>query len=65
LKHRAAPAICSAWPVQLRDAAYAGECQRGADGLQIEGFVDGQSIEIEEFNAENDLATANGIARRY
>ena len=33
------------------------------DGLKAEGFVDGQEMKVEKFNAENDLATANTIAR--
>ncbi len=33
------------------------------DGLKAEGFVDGQGMKVERFNAENDLPTANTIAR--
>ncbi|MEW6357127.1 MAG: ABC transporter substrate-binding protein [Planctomycetota bacterium] len=32
-------------------------------GLANEGFVDGQTIHIQRFNAENDLPTANQIAK--
>lgn len=32
-------------------------------GLEANGFIDGQSIEFQRFNAEADLATANAIAR--
>jgi ABC-type uncharacterized transport system substrate-binding protein len=40
------------------------ECVKGVvDGLQSEGFVDGQSVQFEKFNAENDLPTANAMAR--
>src|SRR5512136_2691401 len=40
------------------------ECVGGVlDGLKAEGYVDGQSMKVEKFNAENDLATANTIAR--
>jgi ABC-type uncharacterized transport system substrate-binding protein len=40
------------------------------DGLEKEGFVDGQGMKVERYNAENDLATANTIShsivdRRY
>jgi ABC-type uncharacterized transport system substrate-binding protein len=34
------------------------------DGLAQAGFVDGRNINIRRFNAENDLATANAIARQ-
>jgi ABC-type uncharacterized transport system substrate-binding protein len=34
------------------------------DGLAGAGFVDGRNIVIRRFNAENDLATANAIARQ-
>ncbi len=33
-------------------------------GLSAAGFVDGKNIEIHRFNAENDLATANAIAKQ-
>ncbi len=40
------------------------ECIGGVlDGLKAEGFVDRQGMKIEKYNAENDLATANTIAR--
>ena len=40
------------------------ECVGGVlDGLKAEGFVDGKRMKVEKFNAENDLATANAIAR--
>ncbi len=40
------------------------ECVGGVlDGLRAEGFVDGQGMKVEKFNAENDLPTANMIAR--
>ena len=40
------------------------ECVGGVlDGLDKEGFVDKQGMKIEKYNAENDLATANAIAR--
>ena len=34
------------------------------DGLAQAGFVDGRNIHIRRFNAENDLATANAIAKQ-
>ena len=34
------------------------------DGLSASGFVPGKSIIIERFNAENDVGTANAIARQ-
>ena len=34
------------------------------DALAAEGFVDGHKIAIQRFNAENDLPTANTIARQ-
>ena len=34
------------------------------DGLAAAGFADGKNIEIRKFNAENDLATANAIAKQ-
>src|SRR5689334_18324928 len=34
------------------------------DGLAQGGFVDGKNIAIRRFNAENDLATANAIAKQ-
>jgi len=33
------------------------------EGLKARGFIQGQTIRIEEFNAQNDFATANGIGR--
>src|SRR5271157_8092 len=33
------------------------------DGLKGRGFIQGQTIRIEEFNSQNDLPTANSIAR--
>ena len=40
------------------------ECVAGVlEGLKAEGFADGQGIQVEKFNAENDLPTANTIAR--
>src|SRR5207245_8675155 len=33
------------------------------DGLAENGFVEPQSISIQRFNAENDVATANAIAK--
>ncbi len=33
------------------------------DGLAREGFVEGRTVSIRRFNAENDLPTANAIAR--
>lgn len=33
------------------------------EGLKGEGFVEGQGLKVEKFNAENDLATTNTIAR--
>ncbi|MFB3906620.1 MAG: ABC transporter substrate-binding protein [Acidobacteriota bacterium] len=40
------------------------ECVAGIlDGLRVEGFTDGQEMKVEKFNAENDLPTANTIAR--
>ncbi len=40
------------------------ECVGGVlDGLKTEGFTDGQGMKVEKFNAENDLPTANTIAR--
>jgi len=39
------------------------ECVAGVlTGLKTEGFVDGQAMKVQKFNAENDLATANTIA---
>jgi ABC-type uncharacterized transport system substrate-binding protein len=34
------------------------------DALAAEGFIDGRTIAIQRFNAENDLPTANTIARQ-
>ena len=34
------------------------------DGLAAHGFVDGKTVSIQRFNAENDLVTANAIARQ-
>src|SRR5439155_14594176 len=34
------------------------------DSLTAEGFVDGRNIRIQRFSAENDLPTANAIAKR-
>src|SRR4030095_5879422 len=34
------------------------------DALAAEGFIDGRNIAIQRFNAENDLPTANTIARQ-
>ena len=34
------------------------------DGLAQAGFIDGKNIHIRRFNAENDLATANAIAKQ-
>ena len=34
------------------------------DGLRNHGFIDGRTISMERFNAENDLPTANAIARQ-
>jgi ABC-type uncharacterized transport system substrate-binding protein len=34
------------------------------DGLNAAGFVQGKNIDIQRFNAENDAATANAIARQ-
>jgi ABC-type uncharacterized transport system substrate-binding protein len=34
------------------------------DALAAEGFVDGRNIALQRFNAENDLPTANTIARQ-
>ncbi len=31
------------------------------DGLAEHGFIDGQTVSIKQFNAENDIATANSI----
>ena len=33
------------------------------EGLKARGFIQGQTIRIEEFNSQNDLPTANSIAR--
>src|SRR5574340_359495 len=33
------------------------------DGLAAAGFVDGQTVSIRRYNAENDLPTANTIAK--
>src|SRR5271157_3867773 len=33
------------------------------EGLKRRGFIQGQTIQIEEFNSQNDLPTANSIAR--
>jgi len=38
-------------------------CVAGAlEGMKEEGFVDGQGMKVERYNAENDLATANTIS---
>src|SRR5262245_20745660 len=34
------------------------------DALAAEGFIDGRNITIQRFNAENDLPSANTIARQ-
>jgi putative ABC transport system substrate-binding protein len=34
------------------------------DGLAAGGFVVGKTVEVQRFNAENDVATANAIARQ-
>ena len=34
------------------------------DGLAAAGFIDGKNIAIRRYNAENDLATANAIAKQ-
>ena len=34
------------------------------DGLAAAGFVQGKNIDVQRFNAENDAATANAIARQ-
>jgi ABC-type uncharacterized transport system substrate-binding protein len=34
------------------------------EGLKAAGFVNGQTVAIDRFNAENDLATANAIAKQ-
>src|SRR5947208_6017955 len=34
------------------------------DAIAESGFIDGQNIEIRRFNAENDLPTANAIAKQ-
>lgn len=34
------------------------------DGLRDAGFIDGKNIRVERFNAENDVATGNAIARQ-
>jgi ABC-type uncharacterized transport system substrate-binding protein len=34
------------------------------DGLAAFGFVDGQTVKLQKFNAEGDIATANTIARQ-
>src|SRR5438093_1221965 len=34
------------------------------DALAAEGFVDGRNIQIQRFTAENDLPTANAIAKQ-
>jgi putative tryptophan/tyrosine transport system substrate-binding protein len=34
------------------------------DALAAEGFIDGRNIAVQRFNAENDLPTANTIARQ-
>lgn len=40
------------------------ECVGGVlNGLEAEGFADGKGMKVEKFNAENDLPTANMIAR--
>ncbi len=42
------------------------ECVAGVlDGLKAEGFLDGQEMKVEKFNAENDLATANTMLRAH
>ncbi len=33
------------------------------EGLKARGFIQGHTIRMEEFNAQNDFATANGIGR--
>jgi ABC-type uncharacterized transport system substrate-binding protein len=43
----------------LLDEAVAGVIE----GLKGRGFIQGQTIRIEEFNSQNDLPTANSIAR--
>jgi ABC-type uncharacterized transport system substrate-binding protein len=40
------------------------DCMDGVvEGLASEGWMPGQTVETRKFNAENDLPTANGIAR--
>jgi len=34
------------------------------DGLAAHGFIDGKTVSIQRFNSENDVATANAIARQ-
>src|SRR5436190_919154 len=34
------------------------------DAIAADGFIDGRNIHIERFNAENDLPTANTIAKQ-
>jgi ABC-type uncharacterized transport system substrate-binding protein len=34
------------------------------DGLNAAGFIDGKNISLRKFNAENDIATANAIAKQ-
>jgi ABC-type uncharacterized transport system substrate-binding protein len=49
---------------QFASTALLDDSVRGVvDGLAKEGFVDGQTIKLERFNASGDYATANTIAR--
>jgi ABC-type uncharacterized transport system substrate-binding protein len=65
LRHRAVrPELQRVALFQFATSALLDDCVDGVlDGLEVEGFADGQGMKIDRYNAENDLPTANAIAR--
>jgi len=65
LNHRVLPSAVRRVAIfQIATRPLMDECVAGVrDGLKAEGFYDGQGIITDRYNAENDLATANTIAR--
>src|SRR5258706_7654587 len=67
-RDRGKPASHSVPRVALLQQASGQAAEEGVqgmlDGLAAEGFVVGKTIDVQRFNAENDVATANAIARQ-
>ena len=49
---------------QASQAALDEGVQGYLEALAHRGFIDGKTVAIQRFNAENDIATANAIARQ-